>query len=76
MVNRDFVAGGTIKVNHKDITNVINTAHAIDCPIPFTAQLYEVQQTLKVHGCLNDDHAAYVKYFEKLADVTVKKMED
>lgn len=76
MVNRNFVAGGTIKVNHKDITNVINTAHAIDCPIPFTAQLYEVQQTLKVHGCLNDDHAAYVKYFEKLADVTVKKMED
>lgn len=73
MVERNFKPGGTIKVNHKDITNVINTAHAIDCPIPYTAQLYEIQQTLKAHDLMNEDHAAYVKYFESLADTTVKK---
>lgn len=73
MVSRNFKPGGTIKVNHKDITNVINTAHEIDCPIPYTAQLYEIQQTMKAHGHMEEDHSAYVKYFEKLADVTVKK---
>ena len=73
MVERNFKPGGTIKVNHKDITNVINTAHAIDCPIPYTAQLYEIQQTMKAHGCMEEDHAAYVKYFEALADTVVEK---
>ncbi|MBR0468091.1 MAG: 2-hydroxy-3-oxopropionate reductase [Mogibacterium sp.] len=73
MYNRNFVPGGTIKVNHKDITNVVKTAHAIDAPIPYTAQLYEIMQTLKVHGHLMDDHSGIVQYFETLADVVVKK---
>ena len=73
MYNRNFVPGGTIKVNHKDITNVVRTAHAIDAPIPYTAQLYEILQTLKVHGHMMDDHSGIVQYFEALADVKVEK---
>ena len=73
--NRNFVPGGTIKVNHKDITNVVKTAHEIDAPIPYTAQLYEIMQTLKVHGHMGDDHAGIVQYFEALAGVKVEKKE-
>lgn len=76
MVAHNFVPGGTIKVNHKDITNVVKTAHAIDAPIPYTAQLYEIMQSLKVHGHLGDDHAGLVKYFEALADCSVGKKEN
>lgn len=75
MYNRNFVPGGTIRVNHKDITNVVRTAHAIDAPIPYTAQLYEILQTLKVHGHMGDDHSGIVQYFEALADVVVRKTE-
>ena len=73
MIEHNFVPGGTIKVNHKDITNVVKTAHAIDVPIPYTAQLYEIMQSLKVHGHLGDDHSGIVQYFEALADVSVEK---
>ncbi len=73
MVAHNFVPGGTIKVNHKDITNVVKTAHAVDAPIPYTAQLYEIMQSLKVHGHLGDDHAGIVQYFEALADISVEK---
>lgn len=73
MVDRNFVPGGTIKVNHKDITNVLKTAHAIDCPVPYTAQLFEIFQTLKVHGHLMDDQASMVTYFEDLAQVEVTR---
>ena len=76
MVERNFVPGGKISINHKDIKNVVNTAHALDVPIPYSAQLYEILQTLKVHGHMNDDHAGIVQYFEALADVQVKKVED
>ena len=69
---RDFKPGGKISINHKDIKNVLATAHEIDVPLPFTAQLFEVQQTLKAHGHLDDDHGGYVQYFEALAGVEVK----
>lgn len=71
MAARDFKPGGKISINHKDIANVLKTAHAIDCPMPFTAQLFEIMQSLKVAGQMDDDHAAIVNYFERLADVEV-----
>lgn len=73
IVERNFVPGGKISINHKDIKNVVNTAHAIDVPIPYSAQLYEILQTLKIHGHMNDDHGGIVQYFEALADIQVKK---
>ena len=75
IVERNFKPGGPIRINHKDIKNVVNTAHAIDVPIPYTAQLYEILQTLKIHGHMEDDHGGIVQYFEKLADVEVKKVD-
>lgn len=76
IVERNFVPGGKISINHKDIKNVVNTAHALDVPIPYSAQLYEILQTLKIHGHMNDDHGGIVQYFEGLADVQVKKVEE
>lgn len=75
MCARNFVPGGKISINHKDIKNVLATAHTVDVPMPFTAQLFEVQQALKVGGHMNDDHAGYVQYFEQLAGVEVKSDE-
>ncbi len=72
---RNFVPGGKISINHKDIKNVLDTAHSLDVPVPFTAQLFEIQQALKAHGHMNDDHAGYVQYFEELAGVIVKSEE-
>ena len=76
MCKRNFKPGGTIRVNHKDIKNVLATAHEIDVPLPLTAQLFEIQQALKVSGHMDDDHSGYVQYFEQLAGVTVHSDED
>lgn len=72
MCARNFKPGGTIRVNHKDIKNVLATAHEIDVPLPLTAELFEIQQALKVSGHMDDDHAGYVQYFEQLAGVEVR----
>ena len=71
MTSRNFKPGGKISINHKDITNVLSSAHEMDIPVPLTAQLYEILQTLKVMGCMDEDHGAIVKYFEMLADVEI-----
>ena len=73
MYNRDFKPGGKISINHKDIYNVISAAHAYDVPVPLSSQLFEIFQSLKVSGNMDDDHSALVKYFERLAGVEVKK---
>lgn len=72
MCARNFKPGGTIRVNHKDIKNALATAHDIDVPLPLTAQLFEIQQALKVSGHMDDDHSGYVQYFEQLAGIVVK----
>jgi 2-hydroxy-3-oxopropionate reductase len=73
MMNRDFKPGGKISINHKDIKNVLATAHEMDIPVPMSAQLFEVMQGLKVRGLMDDDHSGIVKHFESLANVEVKK---
>lgn len=75
MVERQFKPGGKISINHKDIKNVLSTARDIDCPMPLTAQLFEIMQTLKAHGHFEDDHGGIVQYFEMLAGVEVKKVD-
>ena len=72
MLSRNFKPGGKISINHKDIHNVLETAHQIDAPVPLSAQLFEMLQALKVDGHMNDDHSGIVQYVEKLANVVVK----
>jgi 2-hydroxy-3-oxopropionate reductase len=76
IVERNFKPGGKISINHKDIKNVLATAHDIDVPVPYSAQLFEIMQALKVGGHMNDDHGGIVQYFEQLADVEVRKVEE
>ncbi len=39
MVARNFKAGGTLAINLKDITNVMDTAQSLDVPLILTSQL-------------------------------------
>lgn len=70
--HRDFKPGGKISINHKDIKNVLAAAHKADVPLPLTAGLFEIQQAAKVAGLFDEDHCAYVKFFENIADTVVR----
>ncbi|MCL1829931.1 MAG: NAD(P)-binding domain-containing protein [Oscillospiraceae bacterium] len=74
ILDRNFTPGGKISINHKDIKNVMQTAHSIDCPVPLTANLFEILQSLKVNNQMDDDHAAIATYFERLAGTEVKPL--
>lgn len=75
IMDRDFAPGGKISINHKDIKNVLATAHDADVPLPLTAQLFEIMQALKVGGHMNDDHGGIVQFYEQLAGIQVKRRE-
>lgn len=73
IINRNFVPGGTIAINMKDITNVMNTAHEMDVPLPLTSQLLEIFHALKADGKLEDDHGGIIQYYEKIANIEIKR---
>ncbi|WP_394233319.1 2-hydroxy-3-oxopropionate reductase [Niallia oryzisoli] len=73
ILERNFVPGGTMAINMKDITNVMDTAHDIDVPLPLSSHLLEIFHALKADGKIMDDHGGIVQYYEKLANVEVKK---
>lgn len=73
IINRDFRPGGKISINHKDIKNVMASAHAIDSPAFLSAVLFEIMQALKVGGHMDEDHGAIVKFFEQQAGVEVAR---
>lgn len=74
ILERNFVAGGRIDINLKDMTNVMETAHEIGVPLPLSSQLLEIFHALKVDGKAGDDHGGIVQYYEKLANVEVRKV--
>ncbi|GIO22151.1 2-hydroxy-3-oxopropionate reductase [Oceanobacillus sp. J11TS1] len=75
MLDRNFVAGGRVDINLKDITNVMNTAHELHVPLPLSSQLLEIFHSLASDGKEALDHASIVQHYEKIANVTVKREE-
>lgn len=72
MVARNFKAGGTLAINLKDITNVMDTAQSLDVPLILTSQLKQIMHSLKADGHIMDDHGGIVQFYEKLAGVEVR----
>src|SRR5512146_1162408 len=61
MLDRNFKPGGTLRINIKDIGNVLETSHDLGVPLPLTATVMEILQSLKADGMLDMDHSAIVR---------------
>ena len=69
----NFKPGFRIELHIKDLQNAIDTGHEVGAPLPMTAQIMEIMQTLKADGKAKDDHGGVIQYYEKLANVQVRK---
>lgn len=76
ILDRNFKPGGTIAINMKDLTNVLQTAHDLDVPLPLSSQLLEIFHALKADGKAMNDHGGIVQFYEKNANVEVKRSEN
>lgn len=73
MMDRNFKPGFRINLHIKDLNNVLETSHGVGVPLPLTAAVMEMMQSLKVDGFEMEDHSSLVKYYEKLAKAEVKR---
>ena len=69
----NFKPGFRIELHIKDLQNALDTAHALNVPVPLTAGVMEILQALKADDMAANDHSAIVRYYEKLAKVEARK---
>ena len=72
MMDHNFQPGFRIDLHIKDLTNVMNAAHATNTSMPVTASVMEIMQSIKNQGCGPEDHSAIVKYYEQISNVSVE----
>ena len=70
MLDGNFEPGFKIDLHIKDLNNALETAHGVGSPLPLTASVMEMMQTLHADGCGQDDHSALAKYYEKVVGDT------
>jgi len=73
MMDRKFNPGFRINLHIKDLGNVIETSHDVGVPLPLSAAVMEIMQALKVDGMGDCDHGSIVRFYEKLAQIEVKR---
>lgn len=73
VMDRNFKPGFRIDLHIKDLANALDTAREVGVPLMLTSQVMEILQALKVDGKGQNDHSSIVQFYEKLAQVEVKK---
>ncbi len=71
MIERRFAPGFKIDLHAKDLANVLETSRQLNVPLPLTAVVMEILQSLRANGLGSEDHSAIVKFYEKMAGVEV-----
>jgi len=73
ILDGNFKPGFRIELHIKDLQNALDTGHNLNVPLPLTANVMETLQALAVDGMKANDHSAIVRFYEKLAQIEVRK---
>jgi 2-hydroxy-3-oxopropionate reductase len=72
ILSRNFKPGFRINLHIKDLTNITDTANALDIPVPLSSKVLDMMQELRADGHETDDHSALALYYEKLIGQEIK----
>lgn len=66
MLAQNFKPGFRVDLHIKDLNNALETAHSVGSPLPLTAAVMEMMQTLHATGHGQEDHSALAEYYQAL----------
>lgn len=73
MIAGDFKPGFKIDLHIKDLNNTLETGHAVGAPLPLTATVMEMMQTLRADGRGQEDHSSLSNYYAKVSGTKIGK---
>ncbi len=71
MMDSNFKPGFKIDLHIKDLSNAMDTGHGIGSPLPLTAAVREMMETLHADGFGQDDHSALARYYAKVSGTKI-----
>ncbi len=72
ILSGNYKPGFKIDLHIKDLNNAIDTGHGVGAPLPLTASVMEILQTMHADGYGQEDHSAISKYYEKITGVAIR----
>ncbi len=72
MLSGNFKPGFKIDLHIKDLMNALDTGYQTGAPLPLSALVMQMLQTLHQDGFGQSDHSTLARYYEKLAGDTIK----
>jgi 2-hydroxy-3-oxopropionate reductase len=73
MIESNFNPGFKIDLHLKDLANAMDTGHGVGSPLPLTAAVREMMETLHADGLGQDDHSGLAKYYAKVSGTKIGK---
>lgn len=73
MLQGNFKPGFKVDLHIKDLNNAIETGHSVGSPLPLTAEVMEMLQTLHADGKGQDDHSSLANYYAKVSGTKIGK---
>ena len=73
MLEGNYKPGFRINLHIKDLANALDTAHSVGSPLPLTASVMEMMQTIRSDGFEQDDHSALARFYEKLSGTGIMR---
>nr|WP_321295346.1 2-hydroxy-3-oxopropionate reductase [uncultured Sphaerochaeta sp.] len=71
MMDSNFKPGFKIDLHIKDLANAMDTAHSVGSPLPLTASVREMMETLHADGFGGDDHSALARFYAKVSGTKI-----
>ena len=71
MIEGNFAPGFKIDLHIKDLHNAIETGHANGAPLPLSAAVMEMLQTLHADGMGQNDHSGLASYYAKVSGIKI-----
>lgn len=72
ILQNDFKPGFKIDLHIKDLRNALDTGYETSTPLPLTAAIMQMFQTLHADGDGQSDHSALIKWYEKVIGEKIK----
>ena len=73
MIDGNFKPGFKIDLHIKDLNNALETGHGVGSPLPLTAAIMEMMQTLHADGRGQEDHSSLANYYAKVSGTKIGK---
>ena len=72
MMEGNFKPGFKVDLHIKDLANALDTGHECGSPLPLTAAVMEMLQTLRADGLGQDDHSSLANYYAKISGTKIE----